>query len=103
MQSGVIPLIHDHVEAYDDVEEMTSTEVTDIIQDESGRAIVMWAIDHDGKMVCAETNHTVVIAAGTFNSNRHRMNEYLGCEIALRPASHQLCLHGRRPHHGPAC
>ena len=88
VQGGVIPLMRDLVEAYDDVEEMTSTEVTDIIQDESGRAIGVWAIDHNSKMVCAKANRAVIIATGTFNNNRHMMNEYLGYEIAsVSPAA----------------
>lgn len=73
---------------YYDVTEMTSTEVTDIIQDETGRALGVWAIDHDGKMVCAKAKRAVVISTGAFNNNRHMVNKYLGYQIAsISPAA----------------
>lgn len=88
VKGGVIPLMRDLVDGYDDVEEMTSADVTDIIQDETGRAVGVWAVDGDGKMVCAKARRAVVIATGTFNNNRHMMNEYLGYEIAsISPAA----------------
>lgn len=69
---------------YDDYAELLDCEVTDIIQDQDGRAVGVTFIDADGAIRRARANRGVVLGTGAFTGNAAMLGKY------IRPAWNAL-------------
>lgn len=65
------------VSEYDDHTELVNSEVTDIIQDQDGRAIGVAFIDAGGEIRRARANRGVVLGTGAFTGNAAMLGKYI--------------------------
>ncbi len=59
------------------VEIMLNTPATDLIVDENGRVVGVYALDADDNRISVKARQAVILASGGFNANRGMMKRYL--------------------------
>ncbi len=76
MGTGFISTYVENIAANDNIELLTSTTATKLIQDDSGRVVGVEAEDVDGNTYTCSAAKGVVLATGGFAANSKMVNEY---------------------------
>lgn len=76
-QSNITDTVTDYLETLDNVEIVYNTEITALLQDESGRVIGVRGLDQQGLIFTAKANKGVILSTGTFNANPGMVSMYI--------------------------
>jgi flavocytochrome c len=82
---GVVPVMNDKAKAVG-VEIAAGTRVRDLIVNEAGRVVGLYAVDSNGSEIACKAKKAVILASGAFNANSAMMSDYLPASSGSQPA-----------------
>lgn len=77
-EAGIIPNLRELVESYGDCQTLTNTRVYELIQNDAGRVIGVFAIDEAGRRIAVKAHRAVLVSTGSFMGDRSMVGNHLG-------------------------
>lgn len=75
--NGIVPPLQELVDGFDDSETILETEAYELIKNDDGRVVGVWALEADGTRIAAKAHKAVIVATGSFSGDRAMAQKYL--------------------------